>query len=102
MTQMIEFIGVPPGYAPENIRKMWVGLMVPTLGRESAELAPHLAHFGLRDGVANAGGYRVLVRDALEALKKADKTLAFDYWCELYEPDAVLVFKAEVCREVSG
>lgn len=89
----IKIIDVPPGFAPEHIRKQWVGIEIPLTQNpipEGKEVA--------RIGNDNTGGYQVNGVDAVKALREADKNEAADFW-EDYS-SGKFKFKKEVCEVI--
>lgn len=87
----IKIIEVPPGFAPEEIRKQWVGVEIPLAenpipeGRESFQI-----------GNQNQGGYQVRGVDAVKALLDSEKKEAANFW----RPYSIgnFKFKKEVCE----
>lgn len=93
----IKIVSTPPGtFAPEEIRKLWVGLVVESLGRENPQRE------GARLGKENLGGYRISGPTIMAALKIHNQN-AYKWWAE-HLPGLLtgmeLVFKAEVCQEI--
>ena len=88
----IRIIAVPPGDAPENIRKDWVGVELPVEDPSN--------EVGFWHGNKNAGGYIVLKARAVEALKKAGKRRAATFWGSPRFGEH-LGFKKEVCAELN-
>lgn len=89
----IKIIDVPPGFAPEHIRKQWVGIEIPLAQNpipEGKEVA--------RIGNDNAGGYQVKGVDAVKALKEAGKDEAADFWEDYSSGN--FKFKKEVCEVI--
>lgn len=104
MGVFVKIIATPPGMAPEEIRRAWIGLILPTMGWEGSDTAAVRKAFGSPSDTLNLGGYVVSGPKALEILKKRSEE-AWAYWmttiprlCE----EGVLIFKAEVCQEVPG
>jgi hypothetical protein len=90
----IRIIRVPPGGAPYVIRKDCVGLVLPVCG-------------GIEMGRGdpddpNDNDYPVLARDAIVALRSANKEEAARFWEELFEDrqDRKPLFFAQRCCEV--
>lgn len=93
----IQIVKTPPGRAPEHIRRMWVGIVLPSEGREANPASKEF-----RIGDENRGGYLVTGPDALGKLVLHNRE-AYDYWCETFPYLAFggrLVFAADVCQEV--
>ncbi len=88
----IEVISIPLGFAPERIRRMWVGIKIPLLTDEEMKLVPPRESTG-----PIAGGYLVSGCAAVEALKAAGKHDAASFWCRPLPP-RYLEFKKEVCK----
>lgn len=90
MTKIL-IISTPPGFAPEHIRKQWVNIEIPLLGIEDPQKP-----LGNRSGTENLGGYQVLPKDAIDALEKAGKHEAVEFWTP-YLRAQNFTFKKEVC-----
>lgn len=88
----IKIISTPPGFAPEEIRKQWVGIEIPIMGIENPKTAGNI-----RTGTENLGGYEVSPKEAVDALKKAGKDEAVEFWTP-YTSAPKFVFKKEVCE----
>ena len=88
----IRITSVPPGFAPEDIRKQWLGVEIPLTGFDNN---PE----GLRMGIENMGGYKVNTQDAIDALRTAGKEDAANFW-ENFNLGSTLVFKQECCEIV--
>jgi hypothetical protein len=91
----VKLIAMPPGQAPEEVRKEWVGLVIPLPEQETGGY-----QMGVRGGKSqNAGGYQVDTREALQLLY--DKTPAAAEWfMENAMLGSRLVFAREVCELV--
>jgi ATP-dependent Clp protease protease subunit len=108
----IRIVAMPPGEAPPEVRKAWVGLILPTLDGSASTafvsgvltgprglLSTLVGHiFG---SVKRAHGYRVWAADAFEVLASHNPVAAL-WWIEnrphLLGPEGVLVFHADVCE----
>lgn len=93
----IRIIKTPPGRAPERIRQMWIGIVLPSQGREAD---PTSGEF--RIGDENRGGYVVTGRDALRELREYNHE-AFVWWFGTFPHlglDGKLVFATDVCEEI--
>ena len=95
----IRIISVPPGQAPEWVRRCWVGLEMETLGQVPRDAAL----CGAVDGSsvsANAEGFRVKADTAFRALVAVAPDAA-RWWQSRsilrYGSKAELVFKSKVC-----
>ncbi len=87
----IKIIAVPPGFAPEEIRKQWLDIEIPLAQNpipEGKEVA--------RIGNDNTGGYQVKGVDAVQALKDAGKDEAANFWKTFSSGN--FTFKKEVCE----
>ena len=94
MTQ-IRIIAVPPGQAPEWVRKKWVGLILPI-----SEAAPTGEQRGVLGGKPeNLGGYRVVLEEAMKILREKNPEAA-EWWKTntSFPPGSKLVFKKDVCK----
>jgi len=98
----IKIVDVPPGQAPDWVRKAWVGLEMPL-----SNVQPD--HIGILIGVvdkkpedANAGGYVVSGRVAIETLERKN-TEAANWWRENapWILGNQLVFDKKVCQIVA-
>ena len=94
----IKIISTPPGQAPEQVRKEWIGVEIPFLEQELAGI-----QVGVRSGKPeNEGGYQVDTSEAITALRKKSPEAA--KWWEDNVPLAIipcLVFSKGVCELVS-
>ncbi len=86
----MKIIAIPPGFAPEEIRKQWLGIEIPLLGKDDQPTS-------LRIGNGNSGGYTVQTQDAIDALRASDKNEAAEFW-EQFNLGSQLVFKTECCE----
>ena len=85
----------PPGFAPEEIREQWVGLILPCIGKED----PHTSVDPLfRTGTENIGGYQVATADAIKALEDAKLFDALKFWSVRLFGAIDLTFKADICE----
>ena len=87
----IKIIEVPPGFAPEYIRKEWVGIEIPL-----AENYITKEKETLRIGNENADGYQVKGEDAVKALSEAGKAETALFW--LPYASGNFMFKKNVCE----
>lgn len=116
LPRKIRIIGVPPGEAPEAVRKAWVGLELPLAAGETTARSArtvgvisgaksrldHVTH-GVEDTAVTRRGYVVDAHGALEVLALHEPDAAA--WWEQNAPHAVrrgrkLMFAAHVCREI--
>ena len=91
----VRIISIPPGQAPEWVRKKWVGLVIPLPEQETSGL-----QMGVRGGKAeNQGGYQVETREAIRRLEDKSPE-ASRWWRENLIPEATprLVFSRAVCE----
>lgn len=93
----IRIIATPPGFAPEEIRKEWVGIEIPVNREEINKL---LLEPGVWSGNTSDPGYAVLAGDAIHALETAGKHEAAEFWRGI--PSSVYKFKADVCEVVES
>jgi hypothetical protein len=113
----IRIVNVPPGEAPEGVRRSWVGLILPLApGETGPRAAPG---FGVLTGPRSLFGqiwrlltgryilglqYIVLVDDAIAVLEEASP-LAASWWREhtphLIGRGRIFGFAAEVCEEIA-
>ncbi len=87
----IKITHVPPGFAPEKIRKQWLNIEIP--------LAENPIPDGkevVRIGNDNVGGYQVKGVDAVKALKEAGKDEAANFWKDFSSGN--FTFKKDVCE----
>ena len=95
----IRIIAVPPGEAPEWVRKEWVGLEFPVADVDMKKAI----RFGVAKGgpPQNTGGYPVETKKAIEILKEKNPKAA-QWWLEnpLLKFMDVLIFKREVCEQI--
>lgn len=98
MAHEIKIIDVPPGQAPEWVRKEWVGLVMP--------IAKNLPSFTIAMGVLggkaeNPNGYPIETLVAIQILKEKSPDAA-RWWEAHVNPVFMrwLVFKEEVCQVI--
>ena len=96
----IRIIACPPGFAPERIRKAWIGVTIVLADQEHPQEDPEEGKKQLRTGTENLGGYQVRAGDAIEALRSAGKVQASGFWDQLLGADSPLIFRADVCELV--
>lgn len=92
----IRIIAIPPGFAPEDIRKQWVGVEIRLPTQEEIDIDPPSPH---SIGNENVDGHIVLRQDAIDALAAAGHQDAAGYW-EMLVITRFLRFKQEVCELV--
>lgn len=89
----IKIVAVPPGQAPEQVRREWVGLVIPL---------PEQSSGGLQAGVLggrpqNVGGYQVSTREALRLLNEKAPEAA-QWFLDRVSLNSQLVFAKDVCE----
>lgn len=97
---LIRIIACPPGFAPEEVRRGWVGITFQSEGREAATSAVKKR----RKGKENVGGYIVNAADAFETLKTHNRA-SYDWWAANYphlllDDGSTLIFHTNVCQIV--
>jgi hypothetical protein len=95
----IRIIAVPPGQAPEEIRKGWIGCEFETVALPGSK---DYVQLGVRLGKPeNLGGYNVETGEAIAVLAKKNPNAA-EWWKKNFPPNLFpyLVFKKEVCEEI--
>jgi len=95
----IKIIGIPPGEAPLDIRREWVGLSFPVVGDEARDMPA----YGVITGTPiKTDGYVVETSVALNELKKKSPLAAAWWKANPYQtPGSCLIFDSWVC-EVSA
>jgi hypothetical protein len=98
----IRITAVPPGEAPEEVRRAWVGLVLPLARRMQGPLLAR--SFGVLTGrTQKVYGYAVPAARAVEILSQSAPEAA-RWWTsnvsQLLGPRRLFIFHAEVCREV--
>lgn len=96
----IRIVKVPPGEAPEFVRRAWVGVEFPTIELPTEDRI-EIGIFGGESG--NIGGYEVDVHVALEALRQVRPEM-FVWWMENMNVEftaQALVFRRDVCEVIS-
>lgn len=78
MSKMILITQTPPGQAPEDVRKAWVGLKIPLSPDQSEGFSAGV--LGGKAEPANLNGYSVGAKEAVQALLDAKKCEAADWW----------------------
>ena len=100
--ERLRITSIPPGQAPEWVRKEWVGLELPV--EEDAPKSEEGIQFGIKGGKPeNLGGYPIRTSDAISALKEKSP-LAANWWKQNLPLEAIprLVFKKGVCEIISN
>jgi hypothetical protein len=93
----IKIIAIPPGQAPEEVRREWVGLTIPLPRQETSGF-----QMGVLGGLAkNIGGYEVRSRDAFDLLL-AKSQPAWKWFVEHGFLGSHPVFAREVCELLEG
>lgn len=93
----IKIIATPPGQAPEEVRKEWVGLTIPLVPQETGGF-----QMGVLGGTAkNVGGYQVSSRDAFDLLM-AKSPEACHWFMENAFFGSHLVFARDACEFLPG
>jgi hypothetical protein len=101
----LRIIGTPPGEAPEEIRRAWVGVELP-LRRSETVPGTHLTEGVLSRGdLVSAAGYAVDGRAAVKALASHAPEAAA--WWRKYAPHVLsrgyrFLFPCEVCERAGG
>lgn len=90
----IRIRSIPPGFAPREIRKEWVGVEIPLATKEELAVDPPS---GIGIGRANDGGYYVLRDAAIHALMRNGKDKAAGFW-EGLPLGRYLEFRKECCE----
>lgn len=96
----VRFTGVPPGQAPDWVRKEWVGVEVPII-EGPPEPGLLMGVRGGRPDPRSLGGYHVSAVDAFAALRVKSPEAA-EWWDENFPaaPGRELVFARDVCELV--
>ena len=100
MKEAIRIVSIPPGEAPEWVRREWLGMIIPLSEDQS-----YVMLTGVRSGKIeqNQDVYSVSSGDAIYLLGK--KSLDAAYWWIKNVPDIFilgrLAFNKEVCEIVS-
>jgi hypothetical protein len=91
----IRIISIPPGEAPERVRKEWVGLELPL----SENVPPGVEVGALGGPPENSGGYPVDTAIAMKALRVRSRAAA-EWWEDNVTLTSVshLVFDKAVCQ----
>lgn len=76
----IKIIAAPAGQAPDWVREAWVGVEIPLADQGNEVSGPFIGALGGAPSPENLDGYEVHGGDALEALRKAGKKDAADWW----------------------
>ncbi len=96
----IRIVGVPPGQAPDWVRKEWIGVEIPLVG----SLPERGLLIGARGGEPDPrskNGHTVTLAEALTALRvKSPK--AAEWWdnCLVAQVGQKLVFARDVCEVI--
>ena len=95
----VRIVSVPPGQAPEWVRKEWVGLeLLVTIVSSPEEFEQTGVKFGKPE---NLGGYTIETTTALAILREKNPEAA-RWWDQNISPELMpyLVFKKEVCEPI--
>jgi hypothetical protein len=78
----MKIISAPPGEASQEIREDWIGLTLSILESELQGIPVSVVKdpTKLEEVLKNRGGYPVSLKEAIEALEKAGKQKAANYW----------------------
>lgn len=95
----IEIIQIPKGVAPEEIRRLWLGAILPLASEEDINNAG--VTFQLGEDKKNS--YIVLTCEAIKTLKDQDKEALADY-LEIHKNifSPVRIFRNEYCKLVEN
>lgn len=99
MGEKIRIIDVPPGQAPDWVRKAWVGLEIPLAVQLSVTSSPQKNVPGRK--LERLGGFQVRGKIAITLLSKKSPEAA--NWWRRNAPHVfseVLVFKKDVCEVI--
>ncbi len=90
----VQIVGVPPGFAPEEIREQWVGIIL-------GALSDYEISMRIRYGIdnANVGGYVVPKLAAVTRLKLMGRTEATAFWMG-FPFGRYIQFRKDVCLVV--
>jgi hypothetical protein len=97
----ITFTSPPPGEAPDDIRRAWVGVTVPLTARESQVLRQVAVSGVLSGSLEHWDGYAVESRKCLEHLRAHDPKAAAwwsDHLPHYFMPGRRFVFPADGCE----
>lgn len=92
----IKIIDIPPGQAPNWVRKEWVNLILPV----AENLPPVISVCGVLGGkIENPNGYPIETRIAIETLAKKSPEAA-QWWKDNVALDCIswLVFHEKACQ----
>lgn len=83
--QKVRIISIPPGEAPEEIRKEWIGVIMPLSELQPTQEELVRSTKGISGDTTPPkkqvqGGFVVDIVDALEALDKSGKKKAANWW----------------------
>lgn len=104
----IKIMAVPPGEAPEKVRKEWVGVEIPLLYEQNPKGFCSGVMGGKPDS-QNIGGYRVDVEEAIDALRKKNTfaaEIAANWWSQwrkntrMGKMSVALIFDKNVCAVI--
>ena len=105
----IRIISVPPGQAPEEVRRQWVGVEISLLPESNAAVFSSSVLGGDPDS-RNVNGYLVEIDEAIQALgnkKTMDATRAVKWWTDWRKNTSIgmyshfFSFSKDVCELVS-
>ncbi len=77
MTKKVRIIATPAGFAPQHIREQWVGVEIPLIDQEEADVLHDSLNWNSDE---QYGGPIVRTSDAITALRDAGKEEAAQFW----------------------
>ncbi len=92
----VQIVEVPPGFAPEEIRQQWVGIILDAFTQDEIRYRRRM-RYGVDN--ANVGGFIVSRLAAVAALKLMGRREAADFWTG-FSFGRYLQFRKDVCQIV--
>lgn len=99
---VLRIVAMPPGEAPEKIRRAWVGVAIPLRRAASQPVTQDSVGVLSKEKMGCMTGYALTGSEAIEALRaQSQKTAAWweDNAPHVLAPGYVLLFPTEVCEK---
>lgn len=90
----VRIVEVPPGFAPEEIRQQWLGVILGALSDD--QIRPR-TRYGIDN--ANVGGFTVPKSTAVKALRLMGRSEAAAFWMG-FPLGRYIQFRKDVCQVV--
>ncbi len=98
---VLRIVALPPGEAPEKIRRAWVGVAIPLRRAASQPVTQDSVGVLSKEKMGRMTGYALTGSEAIQALRaRSQKAAAWweDNASHVLAPGYVLLFPTEVCE----